>query len=108
MTKDGIPESVRKQVDDIVDLFNQQVVEDPNYSYTTRYEGIFLYLYKISLGVHLPICRLKYTGSMDDWEFVIYQYNTQSYNPDERLFSGSRCVDGTVEGALRAGLEAYP
>ena len=108
MTQRSIPESVKNQVDDTVIRFNQQVIEDPIYFYTTRYEDNFLYLDRTSLGVILPICRLKYTGTMGEWEFAIYQYNTQRYNPDEKLFAGWGKVDGTVEGALRAGLEAYP
>ena len=108
MTQKSIPESVKNQVDETVIHFNQQVIEDPIYSYTTRYEDYFLYLDRTSLGVILPIRRLKYTGTMGEWEFALYQYNTQRYNPDEKLFAGSDNVDGTIEGALRAGLEAYP
>ena len=108
MMEKSIPESIRKQVDETVNHFNQQVIKGPIYFYTTRYEDNFLYLDRTSRGVSLPICRLKYTGIMGEWEFAIYMYNTQRYNPDEKLFSGSGNVDGTVEGALRAGLEAYP
>ncbi len=30
------------------------------------------------------------------------------YDPDEWMFPGSGYLDGTVEGAMKAGLEAYP
>ena len=30
------------------------------------------------------------------------------YDAEEWLFPGSQHIDGTVEGAMRAGLEAYP
>ncbi len=31
-----------------------------------------------------------------------------SYDPDEWFFPGSESVDGTVAGAMKAGLAAYP
>ncbi|MGD9577951.1 MAG: hypothetical protein AB7Y74_06855 [Syntrophorhabdus sp.] len=54
-----------------------------------------------------PICRLKYTGEMGAWEFAIYKYSTERYDPHEWWFPGVEEVDGTVEGALRAGMKAY-
>jgi hypothetical protein len=45
---------------------------------------------------------------MEDWEFAIYRHSRDFYDPDEWLFPGSGHVDGTVEGAMRAGIEAYP
>jgi len=52
------------------------------------------------------ICRLKYNGKMDNWEFSIYKYSSSSYSPDE-FFPGIEFVDGTIEGAMKAGDEAY-
>jgi len=108
MTSKRIPEEVRQQVDKIVKEFNQSVLKDPNYYYVTRYRGNYLYLDRFDYGSVGPICRLKYTGSMDEWEFAIYKYSDERYAPDEWLFPGTEHVDGTVEGAMRAGLEAYP
>lgn len=45
---------------------------------------------------------------MDNWEFAIYKYSKDRYDPDEWMFPGSGHVDGTVEGAMKAGIEAYP
>jgi hypothetical protein len=45
---------------------------------------------------------------MDDWEFAIYKYSSERYDPDEWFFPGVGLVDGTIEGAMKAGLEAYP
>jgi hypothetical protein len=45
---------------------------------------------------------------MDDWEFAIFKYSDKCYDTDEWMFPGSGHVNGTVEGAMRAGLEAYP
>jgi hypothetical protein len=45
---------------------------------------------------------------MDSWEFAIYKYSDERYDPDEWMFPGAGHIDGTIEGAIKAGLEAYP
>ena len=55
-----------------------------------------------------PICRLTYTGDMAGWEFAIFKWSIERYDPDEWLFPGSQYLDGTIKGAMKAGLEAYP
>jgi len=108
MRKKAIPDEVRKQADGIVKRFNQKVLKDPNYYYVTRYKGSYLYLDRFDYGRVGPICRLKYTGSVDNWEFEIFKYSDEWYDPDEWMFPGSEHIDGTIEGAMKAGLEAYP
>jgi len=54
-----------------------------------------------------PICRLEYTGKMDQWEFAIYKYSRGDYSPDECFFPGEDHIDGTIQGAMLCGLEAY-
>jgi hypothetical protein len=44
---------------------------------------------------------------MDHWEFAIYRYSNERYDPNE-WFDGMQHLDGTVKGALRACMEAYP
>ncbi|OGT29759.1 MAG: hypothetical protein A2W28_09490 [Gammaproteobacteria bacterium RBG_16_51_14] len=108
MSTRQIPEEVKKQVEEIVDRFNRSVLRDPNCQYVTRYRGRYLYLNRVDYGKTGPICRLEYTGSMDEWDFVIYKYSDERYDPDEWMFPGSEYIDGTVEGAMKAGLGAYP
>ena len=55
-----------------------------------------------------PICRLKYTGKFTDWDFAIYKYSKERYDPNEYMFPSFQYINGTIEGALKAGLEAYP
>ena len=55
-----------------------------------------------------PICRLTYTGDMQQWEFAIYKYSDERYDPEEGFFTGAEEVDGTIEGAMCVGLKAYP
>lgn len=108
MSKKSIPEEIKKQADEIVNHFNRKVIRDPNYYYVTRYSGSYLYLGRREYGKPSPICRLKYCGKMDNWEFAIYKYSDERYDPEEWFFPGSGHVDGTIEGAMKAGLEAYP
>jgi len=105
--KESIPDEIKAQVEEIVRDFNSKVLR-PDYYYVTRYKGIYLYLDLFKYYRTGPISRLKYTGKMDGWEFAIYKYSDDQYDPHERMFPGTGNVDGTVEGAMRAGIEAYP
>ncbi len=103
-----IPDAIKTQVEQQVSAFNREVLQDPNVSYRPRYRGAFLYLDRCDYGQVGPICRLQYTGTIDRWEFAIFRYSDERYDPDEWLFPGSAHVDGTLEGAMRAGMAAYP
>jgi hypothetical protein len=81
----------------------------PPGSYVPRFRGSYLYLDRINYwGQPTQICRLKWTGDIDKWEFAIFRHSREFYDPDEWFFPGAGEVDGTVEGAMRAGMEAYP
>ena len=109
MSRKGIPQEIKDQADKIVEEFNQNVLlRNPNVYYMTRYRGRFLYLERFNYGHSGPICRLEYTGSIDNWEFAIFKYSDERYDPEEWMFSGAGHLNGTIEGAMKAGLEAYP
>jgi hypothetical protein len=76
--------------------------------YAARFKGKFLYLDRIDRGRPSGICRLTWNGKMDNWGFAIYRHSRNFYDPDEWVFPGAGYVDGTVEGAMKAGMEAYP
>ena len=38
----------------------------------------------------------------------IYRHSRNLYDPAEWMFPGANLVNGTVEGAMKAGMEAYP
>ncbi len=103
-----IPDVTKTQVEQQVSAFNREVIQDPNVSYQPRYRGAFLYLDRCDYGQVDSTCRLQYTGTIDRWEFAIFRYSDERYDADEWLFPGSEHVDGTLEGAMRAGLAAYP
>ena len=96
------------QVEDIVARFHASEIRNSNCCYVPRYRGRFLYLDREDYGHRHPICRLEYTGEMDAWSFAISKYSDERYDDDEWFFPGSGHINGTVEGAMKAGLEAYP
>jgi len=108
MAKRSIPDHVKKEVSKIIDRFNREELKDSYCMYIPRCKGSYLYLDRDDGAAKPgPICRLRYTGDMSKWEFEIYKYSSGRYDPDEWMFPGSECVDGTVEGGLKAGMEAY-
>ena len=106
--KRGIPEEVKTQVEERVAQFHASEIRNPRCRYVPRYRGKFLYLDREDYGRLHPICRLEYTGKMDEWSFAIYKYSDERYDDQEWFFPGAGSVDGTIEGAMRAGLKAYP
>lgn len=108
MTTKGIPAEIKQAASDIIEHFNRTQIADPENQYVLRFKGRFLYLDRDHHGRHGPICRLTYTGDLNQWNFAIYKYSSNSYDPSEWFFPGSEHVNGTIEGALRAGLKAYP
>jgi len=103
-----IPESVQQQADKIVQRFNQRIIKDSDLYYVPRFKGKYLYLDRVGLRRPEHICRLKYNGQIDNWDFAIYKYSDGAFDPDEWAFPGLEHVDGTIEGAMKAGLQAYP
>ena len=89
--------------------FNAETLKNKPYAqYVTTYRGAFLYLGHQRGGKFWPVCRLEYTGDMKKWEFAIYKYSDERYGPEEWFFPGGGQVDGTIAGAMCAGLQAYP
>jgi hypothetical protein len=103
-----IPEDVKQRVIEIVERFNNQDLKDAPMKYAARFSGRHLYLDRCDYGNTGSICRLKYTGDFEKWEFAIFKYSSETYDADEWMFPGAGDVDGTIEGAMRAGLQAYP
>ncbi|MEM7126383.1 MAG: hypothetical protein AAF702_08665 [Chloroflexota bacterium] len=145
--KKAIPDEVRRQVQEIIDRFNEEELNSPtpictelhernleraasppsllerigsifsrrnqeefiNYKfYSPRYHGKYLYLDRHTPFMRGPVCRLTYNGSMTKWDFAIYKASSGKYAPDEWFFPGDQYVNGTIEGAMRASMEAYP
>jgi hypothetical protein len=108
MSRQSIPDEIKLQARLIVERFNQGTIKDPEHFYRIRFGGVYLYLDRTYFGAPSPICRLKYKGGLDNWDFAIYRYSKERYDPEEWMFPGVDHVDGTIEGAMKAGLQAYP
>jgi hypothetical protein len=108
MGKKLIPDEIRKKVTEVIDSFNQEELNSSSCNFIARFKGKFLYLDRYVYGKATPICRLKYQGDFDDWDFAIFKWSSESYDSEDFFFDGSQYVDGTIEGAMKAGMYAYP
>ncbi len=117
----AIPLEIQAEVQKLVEEFNYKNFSTPSplsrllpgrnleTFYVARFKGKFLFLDRAELGSKpSPISRLTWTGAMDNWEFTIYKYSDNIYDPEEWGFPGAELLDGTVTGAMEAGMEAYP
>lgn len=113
MSKESIPPDIQAQAHKLIDKFNQEHFNDEDFKefgivgYSARFKSKYLYLDRDDVGCPSPICRLTWYGSMDNWDFAIYKYSDNRYDPDEWSFPGTKYVDGTVTGAMKAGMETY-
>ncbi|WP_035273965.1 hypothetical protein [Desulfogranum japonicum] len=108
MGKKVIPDEIREEVIGIVERYNQEELNSIPCYFIVRFKGKFLYLDRSVHGKTSPICRLKYQEDFDDWDFAIYKWSSKSYDSEDFLFDGSQYVDGTIAGAIKAGMHAYP
>lgn len=107
--KKAISASVENEIKSRVDAFNKKHMVTECCIYVPKIKGKYVYLMRTLRDGRLEhVCRLKYEGEIDDMEFAIYKYSTEAYDPDEWFFDGEKFVDGTLEGAMKAGLSAYP
>lgn len=103
-----IPADVKLGVKATVRRFNAGTWSRGDCYYEAQFKGSHCYLHRSDYGRMGPICRLTYTGKMDEWAFAIFKRSSETYDPNEWMFPSSELVDGTLEGAMAAGLQAYP
>ena len=108
MKAKGIPDEIKQKVKDIIEEFNRKILTGSDCFYQARFKGKYLYLDRSDYGNIGPVFRLTYTGNMKKWEFAIFKWSIEQYDPDEWMFPGNQYLNGTIEGAMKAGLEAYP
>jgi hypothetical protein len=108
-----ISPEIKAEVQRLIDEFNQENFNDEYckefgiVGYSARFKGKYLYLDRDDMGKPSPICRLGWNGKIDNWDFAIYKYSDNVYDPEEWFFPGAEEVDGTVTGAMKAGMKAY-
>jgi len=98
-----VPQNIKTEVLQQLNDFNQK----HKASFQISFRANYAYLSKTDY-VETKIGRLKYNGTMDKWGFAVFRYSREFYDPDEFMFPGAEELDGTIEGALRAGLLIYP
>ena len=110
MAKKIIPLKIRQEIIKRIEIFNHKNfnVRTEDIYYFPEFKGKYLYLKRKESGDISPIARLTYTGNINKWEFAIFRWSREQYDPDEWFFPGVNHIDGTIEGAMKAGLEAYP
>jgi hypothetical protein len=112
-TKQSIPPEIQAEAQKLIDEFNRKNFKHKEFKelgitgYSARFKGKYLYLDRDDMGEPSPICRLTWNGKMDKWDFAIYKYSDNRYDPEEWFFPGDQFVDGTVTGAMKAGMKAY-
>jgi hypothetical protein len=106
-TKTSIPVQVREEAVRAVEQFNRNDLAGTGSRYLPRFKGKYLYLDRDDSENIGPICRLEYAGPKRGWYFAIYKFSDERYDGEDWLFPGSQFVDGTIKGALEAGMEAY-
>jgi hypothetical protein len=107
MRKTTIPDEIKESVLHTIERFNLSESKKSGFCYLARFQGKYLYLDQDDCGNVGPICRLEYKGTGKPWGFAIYKYSSERYDPEECWFPGFALVDGTIEGALKAGMQAY-
>ena len=113
-----IPKEIKEEVLEIVEAYNKQhkktfqMTFRAQYAYLSKTEpiigGVIGLLIQGRKPVETKLGRLKWTGEMNKWEFAVFRYSREFYDPDEWMFPGAEEIDGTIEGALAAGEQIYP
>lgn len=103
-----IPTEIKEEVERIINTFNQNELHSIAASYSCSFKGRHVFIDRIDQRKRGHICRLEYGGNMNNWSFAIYKYSSNSYDENEFMFLGIEFCDGTILGALKAGMRAYP
>lgn len=107
-----------EQLGQRVDAFNKA----NKTNYAVGFRGKFCYISRVDKktafwgifgggsAIETNIGRLALTSEndIDKMEFAVFKYSSETYDANEFFFPGREKLDGTIEGALRAGFEIYP
>lgn len=103
-----VPINVQAQIQEKIDAICEKEFPDCPFKHIADIRGKFIYIKRLFADGRInSVCRLTYDDDLENMEFAIFKYSNERYSSDE-FFPGMECVDGTVEGAVRAGMHAYP
>lgn len=104
-----IPINIQAEIQNRIDAICEKEFPNCPCRHIADIRGKFIYVKRLfANGSVEQLCRLTYEDDLEDLEFAIFKFSTEKYSADEFFFPGVELVDGTVEGAIRAGMEAYP
>ena len=105
-----VPILLQAELGERAHAFCKKELKWMDFKYYPNARGKFIYLYRLNLsnGSIQRLGRLTYEGDSENMEFAIYNSRSGRYDPVEERFSGSKYLDGTIEGALRALSATYP
>ena len=83
MSATAIPVEAKEEALRDIARFNQEVLANSECRYLPRFKGKYLYLDRDDSGRGEPICRLEYNRRKRLWEFAIYKYSDERYDPEE-------------------------
>src|SRR5438105_10188152 len=109
-TEKNISTDIKKEIENRVDSFNKKHLKGAGCEYYVQIRNKFIYVMRKyeKYDIKDNVCRLTYNGNLEKMNFAIFRYSTETYDAGEIFFDGAKWVDGTIEGAMKAGLKAYP
>ena len=103
-----IPLSIQSDLQIRADIFRRKFLPKVSWRFIADARGKFIYLRRL---MHDGFCqnlgRLTYSKSIAKMPFAIFRNCTEKYD-SKTDFPGAHHLDGTLEGALQAIIEAYP
>jgi hypothetical protein len=103
-----VPVEIQNELNDRVKKFNEEKLSKSYCKYDIVIKGKFIYLnHQYQGNTTSKVARLTYNGDINKMYFAIYKYSSEMYDPNEFFYPGSEFINGTIEGAMKAGLKAY-
>lgn len=100
-----IPTEVQAEANQAVHRFDKAY----DTLHNLEFKGGYAYLKRVEEDqTFTKIGRLTYLEKTGEWDFTVYKYTNERYDPYEFNYPGRIHLDGTIEGVLWAGLDIYP
>jgi hypothetical protein len=101
-----IPKKITEQAAEAVRKFNEKQFLEGDMEYLYTIDGKYVYLKMRRKKNISPIARIEFTGDPKAWKFAVYNPATESFSENTE-FPGVEYIDGSIEGAMKAGVSAF-